>query len=145
MIFFKQASVQWKLDDWSFKRRLTIGGIQISKGRRLVRFEFEARKGTIGWIQISEGLRLVGFTIPLFVPRLQRSSGKTAGKKGGKLSPFHFRFMTSGDATSGDATSGRACAHDHFRHHHTAPPQIRFELSPYTTGKSMTFGKISSF
>jgi hypothetical protein len=42
----------------------------ISKGRRLVGFEFEARRGTIGGIQISEGLRLVEFTIPLFVPRL---------------------------------------------------------------------------
>jgi hypothetical protein len=68
MIFFKKASVQWKVDDWSFKRRLTIGGVQISKGRRLVGFEFEARRGTIGGIHISEGLRLVGFTIPLFVP-----------------------------------------------------------------------------
>jgi hypothetical protein len=42
---------------------------------------------------------------------------------------IHFRFMTSGDvisgnATFGDSTSGRTCAHDHFRHHHTAPPQI---------------------
>jgi hypothetical protein len=53
--------VQWKVDDWSFKRRLTIGGIQISKGLRLVIFEFEARRGTIGGIQISEGVRLVGF------------------------------------------------------------------------------------
>ena len=59
--------------------------------------------------------------------------GKTREKKRGKLSPFHFRFTTSGDVISGDATSGRACAHDHFRHHLTAPPQIRFELSPYTT------------
>ena len=93
MIFSKKASVQRKVDDWSFKRRITIGGIQISKGRRLVGFEFEARRGTIGVIQISEGLRLVGFelearrgriggvqiseglrligfTIPLFVPRI---------------------------------------------------------------------------
>jgi hypothetical protein len=93
MIFSKKASVQRKVDDWSFKRRLTIGGIQISKGRRLVGFEFEARRSTIGVIQISEGLRLVGFelearrgriggvqiseglrligfTIPLFVPRI---------------------------------------------------------------------------
>jgi hypothetical protein len=51
-------------------RRSTIGVIQISEGLRLVGFEFEARRGTIGGIQISEGLRLVGFTIPLFVPRL---------------------------------------------------------------------------
>ena len=62
--------MQWKVDDWSFKRRLTIGGVQILKGRRLVEFEFEARRGTIGGIQISEGLRLVEFTIPLFVPRI---------------------------------------------------------------------------
>jgi hypothetical protein len=41
--------------------RLTIGGIQISEGRRLVGFEIEARRGTISGIQISEGLRLVGF------------------------------------------------------------------------------------
>ena len=51
-------------------RRSTIGGIQISEGLRLVGFEFEARRGTIGGVQISEGLRLVGFTIPLFVPRI---------------------------------------------------------------------------
>ena len=69
MIYFKKASVQWKIDDWSFKRRRTIGGIQISVGLRLVGFEFEARRGTIGEIQISEGLRLVEFTIPLSVPR----------------------------------------------------------------------------
>jgi hypothetical protein len=62
--------VQWKVDDWSFKGRLTIGGIQISEGLRLVGFEFEARRGTIGGIQISQGLRLVEFTIPLFVPRI---------------------------------------------------------------------------
>ena len=61
--------MQWKIDDWSFKRRRTIGGIQISVGLRLVGFEFEARRGTIGEIQISEGLRLVEFTIPLSVPR----------------------------------------------------------------------------
>jgi hypothetical protein len=36
-------------------------------------------------------------------------------KKRGKVSPFHFRFTTSGDVIS-----DRACAHDHFRHHHTA-------------------------
>jgi hypothetical protein len=30
------------------------------------------------------------------------------GKKRGKLSPFHFRFTTSGDVISGDATSGDA-------------------------------------
>jgi hypothetical protein len=43
------------------QRRLTIGGIQISKGRRFVGFEFEARRDTISGIQISEGLRLIGF------------------------------------------------------------------------------------
>jgi hypothetical protein len=63
--------------------------------------------------------------------------------KRGKLSPFHFRFKTSGevisgdatsgDVISGDATSGRTCLRDHFRHHHTAPPQMLTELSPYTT------------
>jgi hypothetical protein len=34
---------------------------------RLVGFEFEARRATIGGIQISEGRRLVGFKIPLFL------------------------------------------------------------------------------
>ena len=58
---------------------------------------------------------------------------KPRGKKRGKLSPFHFRFTTSGDVISGDATSGRACARDHFRHHLTAPPQMLTELCPYTT------------
>jgi hypothetical protein len=37
---------------------------------RLVGFEFEARRATIGGIQISEGRRLVGFKSPLFVPRM---------------------------------------------------------------------------
>jgi hypothetical protein len=37
---------------------------------RLVVFEFEARRATIGGIQISEGRRLDGFKIPLFVPRI---------------------------------------------------------------------------
>jgi hypothetical protein len=32
--------------------------------------------------------------------------------KRGKLSPFHFRFTTSGDATSGDATSGDVISGD---------------------------------
>jgi hypothetical protein len=54
MIFSKKASVQRKVDDWSFKRRLTIGVIQ--KSRRLVGFEFEASRSKIGVIQISEGL-----------------------------------------------------------------------------------------
>ena len=58
-------------------RRATIGGIQISEGRRLVVFEFEARRAAIGEIQISEGLRLIGFKIPSFVPRIYRSSEKT--------------------------------------------------------------------
>jgi hypothetical protein len=52
------------------QRRLTIGGIQISEGQRLLVFAFEARRATIGGIQISEGLRLVEFKIPLFVPRI---------------------------------------------------------------------------
>jgi hypothetical protein len=43
------------------QRRLTIGGIQISEGRRLVGFAFEARMDTISGIQIPEGLRLVVF------------------------------------------------------------------------------------
>ena len=63
---------------------------------------------------------------------------KPRGKKRGKLSPFDFRFTTSGDVISGDATSGRACAHDHFRHPLIAPPQMRFELCPYTTNKTPT-------
>ena len=69
---------------------------------------------------------------------------KPRGKKRGKLSPFHFRFTTSGDvisgdATSGDTTSGRACAHDHFRHPHTAPPQIIDGWCFYTTNVPGTF------
>ena len=38
--------------------------------------------------------------------------GKTRGGKRGKLSPFHFRFTTSGDATSGDVISGDATSGD---------------------------------
>ena len=45
------------------------GWTQIKK-MRLVGFEFEARRATIGGFQISEGRRLVGFKIPLFVPRI---------------------------------------------------------------------------
>jgi hypothetical protein len=33
-------------------------------------------------------------------------------KTRGKLSPFHFRFTTSGDVISGDATSGAKLQHD---------------------------------
>jgi hypothetical protein len=36
------------------------------------------------------------------------------GKKRGKLSPSHFRFMTSGDVISGDVISGDATS-GHFR------------------------------
>jgi hypothetical protein len=43
--------------------------IQI-ENKRLVGFEFEARRATIGGIQISEGRQLVGYKIPLFVPRM---------------------------------------------------------------------------
>ena len=107
--------MQRKVDDWSFKRRLTIGGIRISKGRRLVGFEFEARRSTIGVIQISEGLRLIGFEFEArrgTIGGIQISEGlrlvgfhcsylesrRVPGKtreipgKRGKLSPFHFRF-----------------------------------------------------
>ena len=45
------------------------GWIQV-ESIRLVVFELEARRATIGGIQISEGRRLVGFKIPLFVPRI---------------------------------------------------------------------------
>ena len=52
--------------------------------------------------------------------------GENAGEKRGKLSPFHFRFMTSGDVISSDATSGDVTIP-------IDPPQMRFELSLYTT------------
>ena len=48
---------------------------------------------------------------------------------------------TSDDVISGDVTSGRACAHDHFRHHHTAPPQMLTELCPYTTQMKQIFDR----
>jgi hypothetical protein len=57
--------------------------IQISKGRRLVRFEFEARRGTIGGIQISEGLRLVGFEFEArrgTIGEIQISEGVPSGE-----------------------------------------------------------------
>ena len=47
-----------------------------SKAYDWLGFEFEARRATIGGIQISESRRLVGFKIPLFVPRILRSSLK---------------------------------------------------------------------
>jgi hypothetical protein len=43
--------------------------IQI-ESMRLVGFEFKTIKATVGGIQISEGRRLVGLQIPLFVPRI---------------------------------------------------------------------------
>jgi hypothetical protein len=45
------------------------GWIQI-ESIRMVGFKFEARRATIGGIQISEGRRLVEFKIPLFVSRI---------------------------------------------------------------------------
>ena len=51
---------------------------------------------------------------------------KPREKKRGKLSPFHFRFTTSGDVISGDATSGDVMIP-------IDPSQMRFELSLYTT------------
>ena len=51
---------------------------------------------------------------------------KPRGKKRGKLSPLNFRFTTSGDVISGDATSGDVMIP-------IDPPQMRFELSLYTT------------
>ena len=45
------------------------GWIQI-ESMGLVGFEFKARKATVGGIQISEGRRLVELKIPLFVPRI---------------------------------------------------------------------------
>ena len=60
---------------------------------------------------------------------------KTAGKKRGKLSPFHFRFTTSGDVISGDATSGDVTIP-------IDPPQMRFELSLYTTRAPLNLEKI---
>jgi hypothetical protein len=69
---------------------------------------------------------------PQFHCSYLESRGVRGGKRG-KLSPFHFRCTTSGDATSGYATSGRACAHDHFRYPLIATPQMRFELCLYTT------------
>jgi hypothetical protein len=74
------------------------------------------------------------------------SSGKPRGKNRGKLSPFHFRFMTSGsgndisgDVISGDATSGGACARDHFRHPLIAPSQIRGGWCFYTTSTCIIY------
>jgi hypothetical protein len=65
-------------------------------------------------------------------------------KTAGNYLPFISGDATSGDVISGDvisadATSGRACVHDHFRHHHTAPPQMLTELCPYTTLIPVTF------
>ena len=55
--------------------------------------------------------------------------------KRGKLSPFHFRFTTSGsgDVISGYATSDDVISGDVSSGDVTAPPQMLTELSPYTT------------
>ena len=47
--------------------------------------------------------------------------------------------VISGDVISGDSTSGRTCAHDHFRHHHTAPSQIIDGWCFYTTDTKEVF------
>jgi hypothetical protein len=49
------------------------GWIQI-ESMRLLGFEFKARKATVGGNKISEGRRLVELKIPLFVPRIYKSS-----------------------------------------------------------------------
>ena len=69
---------------------------------------------------------------------------KMWGKKRGKLSPFYFRFTTSGDVISGDAISGGACPRDHFRHHHTAPPQMISGWCFYTTNVACFIPLVSS-
>jgi hypothetical protein len=111
------------------------------------------------WLDLNskqEGVRLVGFKYQkgydwldsqfhcsyLESRGVPENTREIPGKRG-KFSPFHFRFKisdevicgdaTSGDVISGNATSGRTCARDHLRHHHTAPPQMLTELSPYTT------------
>ena len=56
---------------------------------------------------------------------------KPRGKKRGKLSPFHFRFTTSGDVISGDATSGDATSGDVTIP--IDPPQMRGGWCFYTT------------
>ena len=122
MIFSKKASVQWKVDDW-----FDLNSKQ--EGVRLVGFKYQ--KG-YDWLDLNskqEGVRLVRFKYQKGYDWLNSqfhcshldSRGvpeKPREKKRGKLSPFHFRFTTSGDVISGDATSGRACAHDHFRWRH---------------------------
>ena len=152
MIFSKKASVQWKVDDWfdlnSKQEEVRLVGLKYQKG--------------YDWLDLNskqEGVRLVRFKYQKGYDWLNSqfhcshldSRGvpeKPRGKKRGKLSPFHFRFTTSGDVISGDATSGdatsgdfisgdttsgRACARDHFRHPHTAPPQIIDGWCFYTT------------
>ena len=49
-------------------------------------------------------------------------------------SPFVVTWRLIGYYT----TSGRACAHDHFRHPHTAPPQMITGWCFYTTNISFT-------
>ena len=78
----------------------------------------------LSWIRlpVTSSVRMV-FQCLRYRTRVSGSSGnilvpgENAGEKTREISPFHFRFTTSGDVISGDATSGRACARDHFRHH----------------------------
>ena len=121
------------------KRRAYNGRLTIGRSKEdLPLVGFKYRKGD-DWLDLNskqEGVRLVGFKYQKGYDWLDSQfhcsylesrgvPGKTQeipGKRG-KLSPFHFRFKTSGDATScdvisGDATSGHTCARDHFRHHH---------------------------
>jgi hypothetical protein len=168
MIFSKRRAYNGRLTIGRLKEGLPLVGFKYRKaddwldlnskqeGVRLVGFKYQ--KG-YDWLDLNskqEGVRLVGFKYQKGYDWLDSQfhcsylesrgvPGKTReipGKRG-KLSPFHFRFKTSGevisgdatsgDVISGDATSGRTCARDHFRHHHTAPPQLLTELSPYTT------------
>ena len=89
-------------------RRATIGGVQISEGRRLVVFEFEARRATIGGIRISEGLRLVVFEFHCSYLESREVPEKTRGKPGekkvqeiqGKSAENYLPFISgSGDLT----------------------------------------------
>jgi hypothetical protein len=44
-----------------------------------------------------------------------------------------------------DVTSGRACAHDHFRYHHTAPPQMITGWCLYTTDMALSVSTLDQY
>jgi hypothetical protein len=64
---------------------------------------------------------------------VQRKKREIGVKKGGKLSPFHFLFTTSGDVISGDVASGDATSGDVISGNATSGDVISGDATSGTT------------